>query len=300
MQVNRQTQVKNKMNKETGVKKDLDFIVVNHLNYKRHYDDISAAQEFLSGRYAADKVISCESAIALLAGKENEAYNWVIKKHKDKIVAVVVSDVWDVPKSASKKELVSDGKNQYTALFYATAAGKKYEPVLTDMIKTFAIELAKIYSLTQGKRNVGILTDDTRHRSVLMKLIKDNKGYGGSLGEIGAPTMKDFPEERYEELNFKTNNYAELVLVPFKKVTKLLAERIVASYLDQGYNSKGPGEKGYTPLTNMESFKRFVKNLNLRNPGRFVDFGMLADNCLCRSVNRIVELPEIFNPACNR
>ncbi len=257
---------------KSSIPDDLETVVINHSNHNKLDDELRNAQKFLSTRYSSDKVLPYEAAKGILRDKANKDYRWIVVKQKGNIVALAVSDIWNVPKSTSKDKLISDGKNQYTALFYATSAGKKYEPVLEAIINIQVILHADLTSSHYRKRNIGILTDDTRHKRVLRRVVKEMGGlvntYGGSLGKTGVPTLKDTKD--YSEI-FKTNNYAELVAIPFCKWTKSLAARAVALYLDEAYNSKEPNEKGYKPLTKAEYFKEFEARLN-KQAGRFVEF----------------------------
>ena len=246
-------------------KMGIDITTIDNKSHEQNDDVLREAQKFLSKRYPVDKVLSYEDAKGVLADSRNKSYNWIVAKQEGKLVSLVVLDVWDVPKSPSRKELIPDGKNCYTSLCYAVASGKKYEPVLEAMLNQHLKPAKSIDS----KTNVGMITDDLKHKDVLRALVE--KYGGGSLGEIGVPTLKEIAEEEYET-NFETNSYTEVAAIPHTKWTKSLALSVLASYLDEGYNSKGPGEEGYKPLTNAEYFQSFAESLNSRNPGRFVRF----------------------------
>ena len=245
---------------------DLELIVVNHDNHAQHTEDLRDAQEFLSQNYDSNKVIPLESIMSAISDSTNDAYSFLIKRNtQGKVEAVVVYDVWNVPRKPLDKKLVADGKNHYTALFYATAAGKKQEPLLRDMVDV-GQRRARRYSAVQGKHNVGMLTDDVRHIDVL-------KSLGGKyLTKVGVPSLdipEDVTDEEYKKLNFRTDKvkgkkqYEKLIVLPMNgtRWTKSMAERVVASYLDEGYNTR-KGFPGYRPLTQAEYFKEFTQGLN--------------------------------------
>ena len=248
---------------------DLELIVVNNSNHAQHTGDIRVAQEFLSQYYPSNKVIPLESIMSAISDSTNDAYSFLIKRNtQGKVEAVVVYDVWNVPRKPLDNKLVADGKNQYTALFYATAAGKGQEQLLRDMIDV-AQRRARRYSAAKMKKNVGMLTDDVRHIEVL-------KSLGGKyLGKVGVPPLnipEELTDEEYEKLNFRTDRvkgkkqYEKLVVLPFDgiKWTKSITERVVASYLDEGYNTR-KGFTGYKPLTQAEYFKEFTQGLYGQN-----------------------------------
>jgi len=245
--------------------RDLELIVVNHQNHAQHTEDLRAAQEFLSRYYPSNKVIPLEGIMSAISDSANDAYSFLIKKNvQGQVQAVVVYDVWNVPRKPIYNKLVADGKNHYTALFYATAAGKEQEPLLKDMVNV-AQRRAREYSAAKRKHNIGMLTDDVRHIEVL-------KSLGGKyLAKVGVPPL-DIPEEltdeEYEKLNFRTDRvngkkqYEKLIVLPMNgaKWTRLMAERVVASYLDEGYNTR-KGFAGYIPLTQAEYFREFTQGL---------------------------------------
>lgn len=245
--------------------RDLELIVVNNENHAQHTKDLRASQKFLSQHYSANKVIPLESIMSAISDSSNDAYSFLIKKNaQGKIEAVVVYDVWNVPRKPIDNKLVADGKNHYTALFYATAAGKEQEPLLRDMVYV-AKRRAQQYSAAQGKHNVGMLTDDVRHIDVL-------KSLGGKyLAKVGVPPLdipEDATDQEYEKLNFRTDRvngkkqHEKLVVLPMNgtKWTRSMVERVVASYLDEGYNTR-KGFAGYRPLTQAEYFKEFTQGL---------------------------------------
>lgn len=246
-----------------GPMSSLETIVINNKNHAHYNDVLGEAHSFIANRYSANKVISLEWVKKELSDFANEAYKWFVAKHNGKVVATVVVDVGNIPKSASTKNLVSDDQNQYTALYYATAAEKKYEPILKNLAQ-LAIEYAKKYSSSKGKVNIGAVTEDIRHVNVLREL-------GGKyLAKLPVPTLnipKGAPDEEYLNINFKTDRikgkkqYEKLIVIPFDYVawTKSLTKKVGANYLDEGYNNKKPTEPGYKPLTAGESFKEFSK-----------------------------------------
>lgn len=251
---------------------DLELTIINNHNHEQNDGLLREAQAFLADKYTSNKVLSYNSAKKELSDRANEAYQWIVKKDEQgKVVAVVVLDVFDVPKSASNRRLVSDNRNHYTALYYATAADESYEPTLQAMISG-AIKTTKVYSKNKGKRNVGILTDDVRHINVLRKL-------GGKyLGEVGVPTLEDIPEDVYAIKNFIIDDHEKLFMIPFsdRRLKKSVIKKMVANYLDQGYNQKGAGEPGYKPLTAGPFLNPFVKDLKANHPGRYVDLKKVA------------------------
>lgn len=246
---------------------DLELTVINHENHAQHDGVLRDAQKFLAGSYSSDEVISYEWAKKELSDKANEAYTWMVAKHNGEVVGTVVYDIWQVPRSPITEKLISNGKDHYIPIFYATTA-KEYEPVLGSWIERI-IQSAKDYSLSKGKRNIGILTGDIKHARVFRELSKLHGG--GYIGKIGVPTLDDAKVQENYDINFKAKGHEKLIFIPFQgKWTKSTAKRVVASYLDEGYNEKSPKEQGYKPLTNASYFKQFAEMVDKRNPGRYV------------------------------
>ena len=226
---------------------------------------LKEAQEFLASRYTSDKVLPYKSAKTELSDTANEAYTWLVAKNgHGQVVGTVVFDVWPVPRSPINEKLISDGKTHYTALYYATAV-EGYENALKSLIEE-AMKKAKEYSESKNKKNVGILTDDLSNEEVLKQL-------GGKyLVELGVPTLEGITDEEYLTKNFEAAGHEKIMVIPFTKKgwTKSLAKRVVGSYLDEGYNEKGPGDKGYKPLTTAPYFKEFSEKIDTKNSGRYV------------------------------
>lgn len=251
-----------KFSEATGLS-GLEVAIINNRNHEYYDRGLRAAQELLARSYSENKVIYYEDAKAELSRHGNDAYQWIVAAHKGKVVATVVYDVWNVPRSPIDQKLVADGKNQYTSLFYATTSAKKYEPLLKDMIEE-AIKRAKSYSRRHGKRNVGILTDDIKHPKVIYELAE--RFGGGVVGKLGVPTLGEI--KRYRQ-NFVIDDHETLVEVPFdREWTKSMVARAVGSYLDEGYNKKARDEKGYRPLTQSTGFRKFQRQLT-KVPGRY-------------------------------
>lgn len=258
----RSSEFSQRLSEATGLS-GLEAAIINNRNHE-HYDrGLRAAQKLLARSYSENKVIPYENAKKELSRPENDAYQWVVASHNGRVVATVVYDVWNVPRTPLDQKLVADGKNQYTALFYATASSKKYEPLLKAMIEE-AIKRAQTYSKKHNKRNVGILTDDIKHPNAIYELAE--KHGGGILGQLGVPTLAEIKDYRK---NFTIDGKETLVEVPFNgEWTKSMARRVVGSYLDEGYNKKAKDEEGYRPLTQSTGFRKFDRGL-MKAPGRY-------------------------------
>lgn len=250
---------------------NLEIIAINHQTHEQYDDVLKEAQGLLTRSYTPDEILSYDEAKAELSDAANDAYTWLIARDKNtrKVVSTVVFDVWPIPRAPIDRKLISDGRTQYTPIFYATAYGDGHEPILKRLIGENVVGLANKYSNMKGKRNIGILTGDTRHVKVLRELSKQHGG--GYLGKIGVPTLEDAKIEQDYEINFKAAGNEKLIFIPFnKRWTNSAAERVVASYLDEGYNGKQPEDTGYRPLTNAGYFNKFVNTLHERNTGKYV------------------------------
>ena len=161
----------------------LEVIAINNQNYKELTDNLRDAQEFISQNYAPDKVLPLSRALESLSDAANDQYTWLVAREDGKVVATIVYDVLPVPRMPLENSLTADGKNHYTALFYAAAA-QNYENALKQLL--FKVkEDAVSYSTLKGKKNAGILTDDTWHKDVIVEL------GGVDLGDIGVPSLED-------------------------------------------------------------------------------------------------------------
>ncbi|MBI3035180.1 hypothetical protein HYY71_02555 [Candidatus Woesearchaeota archaeon] len=251
----------------------LELTVINTPIKEKHIPVLREAHKFLARRYASDKVIPYEDALQQLSRPENKAYKWMVATENGQVRAVLVFDIWDVPKSPSTRGLVPDGKNIYTGVYYSKAAGKKYEPALQAMIqKAMEITQEDSKKFYGGKRNVGIIAVDDGHTSILRNLAKQYGG--GKLSYIGVPTMKKIPDDKYNELAFKKQTREDFLAFPFdREWTKSIATRVAASFLDEGWNQKAPGEKGYKPSTNGDYWNPFVERIYAKNPGGRLVFG---------------------------
>lgn len=241
----------------------LELITINNKNHEKFDNVLKDAQQFLSQNYPSDEVLSYKHAKQELSDAANEAYTWAVARQKDgKVVGAVVYDVWPVPRSPIDKKIVSDGRNDYTLLFYVTAANG-YEKALTPLLEG-AKKTALSYSERKGKNNAGMLTNDLRHKEAI-------KEAGGiQLGEIGVPTLEDISDEDYLTKNFQAARKEALMYIPFGKGwTKSRVKRAVASYLEQGYNEKKPGEVGYKPLTKAPYFTEFAEHVDGSGEGRY-------------------------------
>ena len=245
----------------------LEFII-NNRNHDKLDGILRKAQEFLARNYTPDEVLSYESAKEELSKVTNEAYTWMVAKNaQGKVVGAVVFDVWPIPRTPINEKLISDGRNHYTPIFYATAS-EGYEAVLKELIEK-TMQFARQYSSDKGKRNIGVLTGDTKHAIVLRELAKQ---YGGGyLGKVGVPTLDDEKVSQDYEVNFKAESHEKLIFIPFnERWTKSIAKRAVVIYLDESYNARKRGDEGYRPLTTAPFYNVFSEMIDRRNPGRFI------------------------------
>lgn len=252
----------------------LELTVISTPIKEEHIPVFKDALEFLTNKYGTDKVAPYQDALKELQRTENKAYKWVVATDNGQVRAVLVFDIWDVPISPSTRKLVSDGKNIYTGIYYSATANKKYEPALQAMIqKAMEITQEDSRKFYRRKRNVGLIVVDDRHTSILRNLAKQYGG--GKLSYIGVPTMKEIPDDKYNVLAFKEKTREDFWAFPFERQwTKSIATRVAASFLDEGWNQKAPGEEGYKPSTNGEYWAPFVKRIYSKNPeGRLAKLG---------------------------
>lgn len=267
---------------EENLLSDLELIVINNQNVSQHLDVLKEARRLIynsmiqEGRrrfgpeasekikkFADGRVIDYKWAKKELSDPTNEGYAWYVARHNGKVVASVVVDVYGVPRPQAKgtSPLVDDGKHQYTALYYVASADNKYQPALEPLVR-YVMQAAKEFSLSKGKTNIGVITDDLISDDILKKI---GAKY---LGKLGVPTLDDIPDEDYEKVNFRKAAEQKISVVPFRKLTKSEVERMVARWLDEGYNQKAPGEARYKPLTATPSYKAFARRIDAQ-PGRY-------------------------------
>ncbi len=242
----------------------LEIIAINNQNYEGLADNLRVAQEFISQNYTPDKVLPLSRAQESLSDAANDAYTWLVATHNGNVVATIVYDVLPVPRMPLDKRLVADGKTHYTALFYATAA-QGYDNALQQLLSKVK-EDAVSYSGIKGKKNAGMLTDDTKHKDVIERL------GGVVLGEIGVPSLEDIRDEDYPQKNFEEAGKETLMFIPFgnRRITNSLITRMAGEFIN-GYNEKVPGQDMYVPLTNAGYFKKFAESIGTGSPrGRFI------------------------------
>lgn len=256
---------------------EVKVITITNENYKQKSEDLEDVRAYLLTTYpknkAKDKVISTEDITSFLAEKNNDgayandAYRWLVirenveGKEKGKVVGVIAYDVWDVPDN--------DGL-QFTPIYYL-AADKGYECAVSRILSTDVLRFAKKYSSDKGRKNIGFYTDETAggNRKIILNEFIKQFGRGGYLyRKLGVPTLAEIPENKYKTVNFKRKCDVDLVFIPFCKeeLTANIAKRMVFSYLDQGYNSRQPGERGYIPLSKAPFYEEFVRKLDKRSP----------------------------------
>ncbi len=283
-----------KVNKNTG-KGGLDGLVnvaINGQSYARvtinprNYRDnpqlygryLTKVQKFLAESYKGADVISKEWFEFELKNPKNQNYtiDALLDPTTRKVVAVVSHGVEDVPKSPGTTELVADGENQFTSIYYARSRGggkyttsKKYEPELQWLLEHAMISGQK-YSTSKGKVNVGLTTVDARHKRVLGNLTA-NYGGGYLPFEVGVPSLSDDVKKDYDKRNFNEDHKEKLLVIPSGKWTKSRLINVWAKELDEEYNHKKPGQIGYKPLTTAPYFRDFVENVH-KMPGRNVTF----------------------------
>ena len=273
-------EVQETVQKELG---GLEVITINRRNYQQHpqfYGRVlTKVQQFLAESYKESDVLSREEfKFELLQNPKNKNYaiDAVVKGDTKEVVAFVAHEVLDVPKSPSAVELQADGQHQYTSIYYARAKGggkrttaKRYEPVL-EMLIEHVMKSGQKYSASKGKVNVGLITIDSRHKRVFKSL---SEKYGGGYlpVDLGVPTLSDEVLEKNYCENFEEHHKEKPVVIPNGKWTKSVLVRVMANDLEESYNDKKPGDKGYKPLTNAKYFKDFVAEVKAM-PGRYITF----------------------------
>ena len=236
----------------------LELTVINNQNHNQYDSLLRGAREFLAGRYPPGVVISYNHSKGQLAMPSKDGLVWLVKTNNDdgNIEGVAVLEVFDVPKSPSKRKLMPDGQHQYTSLYYAAVADPGLEPELKKLVDA-AVSIGVDYSTRNGRKNIGMVTDDSRHLEVLKQM-----GFK-YLDKMDVPTLDDISDADYLKANFKKDHTEKILVLPKEGIewSKVMAPRVGAMYLDRAYNDREPDDPTYKPLTRSTMFQNFLNTM---------------------------------------